>query len=604
MVGPVLYQEMLLGARRSRWHWFRAIYFGWLMVVMFPWIFFGLLALGAGRPEGADLRDLSYLAENYLGFFLFQHFLLVLLITPVLVAGAITDEKSRGTLQYLLTTDLHPWEILLGKLAARVYQELLLALVGLPLFAFFGVLAGMDAARVLGFILCTIVLVFMAGTFSLLTSVWCRHTRDAVLTVYCVAVAVCVLMPLARFLGDRWAPGLIGSFLDCIYPLNPLGGYTATMPLAEYGRRLVIFTAWWGGLGFVFLAVAGLRLRGAYIRQLEKSGRQKKRHWWNLRRPPVGDHPLLWKERYIEGIAPLALLRRVPTWLGILVIFVATTIASGWILVEHLPYGTTLANVRDMVLHGDWEGLWSVRERLDSNYGDFMWQGWIVLLLASLVIGIRCSGAVTGEREKNSWEALLLTPIETRHLVRGKMWGIAGACVPYLLAYAVPALILAAIGGIPSLLVVLLMLAVTILGIFYVAASGIWWSVRSKSSWRSLLGTLGMTYVGGAALWCVLSGVAWIIAIIILLFIALLEQVIYQRTGQRLGLTTSPATLINSWFIGICLCLAGAFVLLSWLLIRAAEYRVSVLERIKHWKDEPRYGFRPRRRRRYEDEDW
>ena len=46
-----------------------------------------------------------------------------------------------------------------------------------------------------------------------------------------------------------------------------------------------------------------------------------------------------------------------------------------------------------------------------------------------------------------------------------------------------------------------------------------------------------------------------------------------------------------------------AFALLSWLLVRSAEYRVGILERIKHWKNEPRRPFL-RRRRRPEDDDW
>ena len=41
-----------------------------------------------------------------------------------------------------------------------------------------------------------------------------------------------------------------------------------------------------------------------------------------------------------------------------------------------------------------------------------------------MVVGIRCSGAISGERERLTWEALLLTPLETRYLVRGKLRGI------------------------------------------------------------------------------------------------------------------------------------------------------------------------------------
>ena len=39
-------------------------------------------------------------------------FALIVLLTPVFLAGAIGDEKSRGSLQFLLITDLNAWEIL------------------------------------------------------------------------------------------------------------------------------------------------------------------------------------------------------------------------------------------------------------------------------------------------------------------------------------------------------------------------------------------------------------------------------------------------------------------------------------------------------------
>src|SRR5262249_55994254 len=96
----------------------------------------------------------------------------------------------------------------------------------------------------------------------------------------------------------------------------------------------------------------------------------------------------------------------------------------------------------------------------------------LVMMLAGLGIGIRWSGAVTGEREKNTWEALLLTPLETRHLIRGKLWGIIGASLPYLIAYAVPALAFAVIAGIGPTFWTVLWLGVTLLGMAFVGGAG------------------------------------------------------------------------------------------------------------------------------------
>ena len=135
------------------------------------------------------------------------------------------------------------------------------------------------------------------------------------------------------------------------------------------------------------------------------------------------------------------------------------------------------------------------------------------MLLAGVVIGIRCSGAITGERERQTWEAVLLTPLSAKQLVHGKLWGVMGACYWYLLAYAVPAVLLSALGGIGSLGWTVLWLAVTVLAMYFMGAAGLWCSARSKTSWRSLLGTMALGYVGGFVLYGVAVPFLFIIAL-------------------------------------------------------------------------------------------
>src|SRR4051812_44370353 len=76
----------------------------------------------------------------------------------------------------------------------------------------------------------------------------------------------------------------------------------------------------------------------------------------------------------------------------------------------------------------------------------FLVQSLVALLLATLVVGVRCSGSITGEREKQTWEALLLTPVPAPQIVRSKLWGVIGASYWYLLAYAAPAAALSIVG--------------------------------------------------------------------------------------------------------------------------------------------------------------
>jgi ABC-type transport system involved in multi-copper enzyme maturation permease subunit len=314
---------------------------------------------------------------------------------------------------------------------------------------------------------------------------------------------------------------------------------------------------------------------------------------WLLGRTPVHGDPLRWKERHVEGVAPLAVLRVLPRWLGVLLVVLATTTSCLMLLNDHLAVGDTPSKVIQLALAGDLGGLRAVQVAMDRCDWAFFVQGIIVMLLAALVIGVRCSGAVTGEREKNTWEALLLTPLETRQLIRSKLWGILGASWPYLVAYALPALTCSLAGGVVPVLMTLLALGVTLLALFFVGSAGLWCSVRSKTSWRSLLSTLGISYIGGFILFCILFVPGCILGCIIMLFLLLIEEVVLKPLGLPRAFTAGGMAgfgpLYNGTSIALSLLMAVCFVGIAWWFLRQAEYQVSVLERTKHWRNEPRH---------------
>src|SRR5688572_15752162 len=142
MVGPVLNQEMLLGGRRNRLHVLRWLYAGLLIVELLG--LFGHFAseewprAAATRRMGEVYNGASapeVVGERFAVLFVRQQMIILLLIVPAFVAGAITDEKRSGTLQYLALTDLESRHVILGKLLARVGQVGLVMIAGLPLFA-------------------------------------------------------------------------------------------------------------------------------------------------------------------------------------------------------------------------------------------------------------------------------------------------------------------------------------------------------------------------------------------------------------------------------------------------------------------------------------
>src|SRR4051794_24366664 len=112
MVGPVLHQEMLLGGRRNRLHVWRWLYVGLLVIELFCFfvVYQGeewsrssrvnaMRRMGGTGEAYNKTSAPEVIGERFSVFFVRQQWFLLTLIVPAFMAGAITDEKRRGTLQ-------------------------------------------------------------------------------------------------------------------------------------------------------------------------------------------------------------------------------------------------------------------------------------------------------------------------------------------------------------------------------------------------------------------------------------------------------------------------------------------------------------------------
>jgi ABC-type transport system involved in multi-copper enzyme maturation permease subunit len=591
MIGSIVHQELLLGSRRNRLYVFRCLYGVFLVIQVF---YFYVLFLSQEEvryiaqiqtawltrsepipltPNSAPHVVGTWFAHN----FITQQFILLAIATPALVAGAITDEKRRGTLQYLLLCDVGTRSLLLGKLLGRVVQVGVLALVGLPLFALLSGFAGVDPLTLLAVATMVVVTVFAVAAAALLASVWCRQTRDAVLALYAVGVALGVAV---------WQ---LGGVLEVLNPLWVFDSYD-TMGAEELVHRLVVETLTWVSVGSACLGLAVWRLKPAYLRELEGAP-ARKTVWYGGRRPAVDDEPVRWRERNVEGLAPAAGLRRIPYWLAVTILVLVSTASALLILGFTMTAGTTPADVFAIA----WQFDFRLGDLFPGAARGFLAQGVIVMLLASLVVGVRCSGAVTGERERQTWEPLLLTPLSASELIRGKLWGIMGASYGYLLAYGLPAILLSVLAGPLATIWTIVWLGVTVLAMYFIGAAGLWASVRSKSSWQALLKTLAWGYVLAALLNTVMSILLYIILSLILVLLIAVDvrmQTALSRTFlNNLG---SSADLV---FFTICISLALCCWFSAKFFLSSAQRSIAQRERTRHWPVAPVYRRAKRRPR-------
>jgi ABC-type transport system involved in multi-copper enzyme maturation permease subunit len=557
VLGAIFLQEMLVAGRRQRSYFLRWVYAFVLLVQLVPWVLAGTI-FEAERPGSSALSVYG----RFLGTFTAQHFFYLFALTPALAAGAIADEKMRGTLDYLLTTCLHPAEIVLGKLLARVCQVLAVALVALPIVCFFGVVSDMDFAFVVTLVAASVVLIVGVAALSLLASVWCRRTRDAVLCTYLAMVAGVMLLRAASAAG--WDA-----------PAEALSPWNVTAPEERDGRwqRLAGFSAAWLAPASVCAAVASWRLRSACTVAVSHRPRRFWR-WARSRVMPEVANPVRWRERCVEGMAPLARLRAIPIWLA--VPLVALGCAAGLAL----PVWWQLPPDVDLRAAFEQDGIGGLHEafRLSGVRG---WDvatshGSIAVFMLTLLLAVRASGSITEEREQGTWDALLLTPITTREIVRGKFWGVQAACAPYVIAYAAGTASVALLINFHALVAAILTTAAIVVFSPWVAAIGVFCSAFSRSSWRSLLASLGFLYGS-----LVVAGPLFYMSCFLAAVVALLASLVIGRPpGNPVGddLFILVFVLVQG---GTTLSLVGliAWPITFFVLLSAAQGRIDKRER-------------------------
>jgi ABC-type transport system involved in multi-copper enzyme maturation permease subunit len=179
---PLLGKDLAERAARGRTYWTRLAFgvglAGWFAVEMFR------LSNGAQVTPSEAGFALMGIGNELFGALVLVLCWAILLLQPALMAGTITYEKERASLDLLLLTNASPTKLLLEKFLAGLVPMATLLLFGLPLgavaYAYGGVTPQMLAVA--------ISILFgtwlQTGAFALLCSAWCRTTTGAVVAAY------------------------------------------------------------------------------------------------------------------------------------------------------------------------------------------------------------------------------------------------------------------------------------------------------------------------------------------------------------------------------------------------------------------------------------
>ena len=421
LLGPVFAFDLVRIARRSRPTLLRIIYATALLLLLLA--LYSVLPATDSRSSTSNLF-VSRFAENFCYTYLAIQFVMAAILTPASLGGIIAEEKERRTMEFLLATQLRDREILLGKLASRLLDLTLLLLTGLPILSLTQLWGGIDFGVLLWFFAATGATILSLAGFSTLASVYCRKARDAIVLTYLTGAGYLaltgLLWNLLRFKALGTLVLLPGPrpflFKDLIENLTAGNPILATLHIRKdiLGSTTLpaALQAHLGPYLWTHLLIAGVCLLWALLRlrALALPEPTVRPPWRRGRllphlRPRVGGNPILWKELWAEP--------------GLMVNAFGKTLMGLIALVSLLP---ALWIVGTSGLRW-WEG-----GRFNEGLGLFinLWVQVVGTLVASLMllgVAVRAANSISGERDRQTLDILLTTPLQSTNLLLAKWLG-------------------------------------------------------------------------------------------------------------------------------------------------------------------------------------
>lgn len=420
---PMVVRIVQGGSRQARHLWVRLGYLGALILLML----IGLLSPGSGMGGEVSLTTLAKSGTWVFAIISYGQVVLVCLLSPLFMAGAIGQERAGQTYNILLTTPLSNLQIVLGSLCGRLFFIMTLLLSGLPLYAVLLIFGGVPVWSVVvsfSVAACTALLV---GAVAVTLSVLRAGGRKA---VFSFVIAVAAYM-VGAYLLDVTLLRRIGTpnTTTWLTGLHPLLVLEASLNSANYGppaaetlahlpgflrfylaKPFAAFATICGGLGFVMVIFCAVVLRSIgqgewrIVRWAKSQLRVPVAAGGERRRPArdVWANPIAWREAATRGRGASGVVARTGFAVVGLLLGAALIFLYHIDMLPKLP-GTNKAEVFHRVLFA------------------------LLLLEVSIITLVALymsAGCVSREREDGTLDLLLTTPTTPRQYVWGKLRGL------------------------------------------------------------------------------------------------------------------------------------------------------------------------------------
>lgn len=415
---PIAVRLVQNGSRRMRHFYIRAGYLGVLIAALLYALLFNI------SGDELSYRELAAAGAASFTFAAYLQIILICVLAPVFMAGAIAQEANPRTWDILLTTPLGAAEIVLGNIFGRLFFILALLFSSLPLFAVTQYFGGVPGSSIFASYLIAACAALLVAATAVALSVSRLVGKRAVFTFYVGVIS---------YLAVTWAVDAIagGGRVNWMTSLNPFLALQALLNPTGYPRApegtyaglaaLMLerpVTAWCvlsAGASALLMALSVISVRTGGLTTLAEGSRSSAP--WHRRvfglgakgseyRAPrtVWQHPIAWREAAARNATPGRMLAR---WS-----FIALGVLFGLGVVAYYHGGgMTTADARTVLLY-------AVLAEL----------GVIALVAVNMA-----ASAVAREREDGTLDLLLTTPITPGDYLSGKLRGMIAYLLPLLM---------------------------------------------------------------------------------------------------------------------------------------------------------------------------
>lgn len=489
-----------------------------VLIVVLLWM---LLATTDSRA--LDYQQLAKAGAGTFTAIAYLQILLICVLAPVFMGGAIAQESSPRTWDILLTTPLTSSEIVLGNLLGRLFFILGLLICSLPLFALTQYFGGVPGSSILVSYIIAACAALLVGALAIALAVSRLVGKRAFFAFYIAIVSYLgVTLAVDYWMVSSGMGALNGTGVTYMTSLNPFLALKAllnpaTYPRATAGSQVGVIARWMlespigtfcvssSILSVIFLISSTFTVRAGGLQSLgtddsglslfqrtfgsgNRSSKDGGDYAPSKHRAPrsVGMNPIAWREASSRNSQPSKIIAR---WT-----FVGLGLTLGIVLIYLYHSATLSAQTFQFAL------LATV---------------WVELVVITLVAIMASATAISKEREDGTLDLLLTTPITASSYLRGKLGGLIAYLLP-LLSVPLGTLLLAGlyvtfggiarsggvevgpktVNGAPMMFPVILPEAgiiVTIVTLPFVAFCviiGLQWSLKSKGTLGSIVGTV------------------------------------------------------------------------------------------------------------------